>query len=365
MSGTDRVLTQNAFTGAWQNLALPLTDLEYGDELNGPGSLTGKLSPRLVSENPTIADPGNTFIYVESGGQLRWGGLIWDVRSQGSDYAIEAAGWSSYLEHRYDLDGEHGGRGPYTYADRCQVIRNIWAYAQSITDGNIGVTVDATTSTSTVGTPGDVYHSNFWENPVLGSQVDDLVSADASPDYTCVTAWSADKTSVVKRIKLGWPRLGARRTDITFTSGVNIIDDPEVILAADEYAQVVVASGAGDGRAKLRQVSAVRNSRLRLEYALDLPDINGNDILASRAAAERTWRQTLGSVEEITIRDTSAAPFGSWQVGDDVYTRVHNAWTDYTGWCRITGWTVKTTATGGPQAVISLKPAASFQYGGV
>ncbi|MFJ5294541.1 hypothetical protein [Streptomyces sp. NPDC088348] len=365
MSVPDRVLTQNAFTGEWQALALPLTDLEYGDELNGPGSLSGKLSPRLLSQYPTLADPGNTFIYVESAGQLRWGGLIWDVRSQGSEYAIEAAGWSSYLEHRYDLDGEHGGRGPYTYADRCQVIRNIWAYAQSITDGNIGVTVDATTSTSTVGTPDDVYHSNFWENPVLGSQVDDLVSADASPDYTCTTAWSADKTSVVKRIKLGWPRLGARRTDITFTSGVNIIDDPEVILAADEYAQVVVASGAGDGRAKRRQISAVRNSRLRLEYALDLPDISGNDVLAARAAAERTWRQTLGSVEEITIRDTSAARFGSWQVGDDVFTRVHNAWTDYTGWCRITGWTVKTTATGGPQAVISLKPAASFQYGGV
>lgn len=361
----DRVLTQNALTGQWLATALPLTDLEYGDELNGPGSLSGRLEPRLLAENPTLADPGNTFIYVESGGALQWGGLVWDVRTSGNQYEIEAASWSSYLQHRFDLDGNYGGRGPYTYADRCQIIRDIWAYAQAAADGNIGVTVDATTSTSTVGTPAEPYESNWWDTNPLGDKIDDLVSGDATPDYTCTTAWNSDKTGVVKRIRLGWPRLGARRTDITFSSGVNIIEDPEIALAGDDYAQVVIAGGAGDGSAKLRQVSAVRNGRLRLEAAIDAPELNGNDTLKARADAERAWRQVLGTIDEITIRDTPAAPFGSWQVGDDVYVRVHNAWTDYAGWCRITGWTKKPAAPGGPQAVISLKPSAMYQYGGV
>jgi hypothetical protein len=363
----DRVLTQNALTGAWLALALPLTELEYGDELSGPGSLSGKLSPRLLASDPLVVDPGNTLIYVESAGQLQWGGIVWDARAQGNDYAIEAASWSSYLQHRYDFDGEHGGRGPYTYADRCQVIRNIWAYAQSVADGGLGVLVDPTTSTSTIGTPADVYHSNWWENPCLGDQVDDLVSGDAVPDYTCATAWNTARTDTVKRIRLGWPRLGARRTDIEFSSGVNIIEDPEDALAGDDYAQVVQAAGAGEGRSRLRQISAVRNGRLRLESVLDLPDVNGNDILKGRADEERTWRQTTvrGSVDEVTIRDTPAAPFGSYQIGDDVYTRVHNPWTSYTGWSRITGWTRKPQAQGGPQTVVSLKPADSFQYGGV
>ena len=361
----DRVLTQNALTGEWLSTALPLDELEYGDELNGPGSLSGKLSPRLLASNPTLADPGNTFIYVESSGQLQWGGIVWDVRTSGNDYAIEAAGWSSYLQHRYDIDGQYGGRGPYTYTDRCKVIRDIWAYAQAAADGNIGVTVDSTTSTSTIGTPDDVYQSNWWETPCLGDQIDDLVSGDATPDYTCTTAWNSAKTDVVKRIKLGWPRLGARRTDISFSSGVNILEDPEIVLGGDDYAQVVIATGSGDGSAKLRQISAVRNGRLRMEAVVDAPELNGNDTLKARASAERTWRQVLGSVDQITIRNTTAAPFGSWQVGDDVYTRIHNAWTDFTGWCRITGWTVKPTAQGGPQAVISLKPSGMYQYGGV
>ncbi|MFD5899174.1 hypothetical protein [Streptomyces sp. NPDC060366] len=361
----DRVLTQHALTGEWLTLALPLTDLEYGDELNGPGSLSGSLAPRLLSQNPTLLDPGTTLIYVEAAGQLRWGGVVWDVRAQGDTLAVEAAGWSSYLERRFDVDGQFGGRGPYSYTDRCQVIRDVWTYAQSITDGNLDVQVDPTTSTSLVGTTAERYESNWWDSKSLGSQVDDLVSAEASPDYTCTVAWNTDKTAPVRRVRLGWPRLGRRRTDISFASGANIIDSPPVILAGDEYAQVVIGMGEGDGSAKRRQISAVRNGRLRLEHAASFPGIKANDTLAALAAAERTRRQNLGSVDQITIRDTPSAPFGSWEVGDDVPTRVHNPWVDYVGWRRITGWTMQPGADGGPRAVINLKPADSYQYGGV
>lgn len=359
-----RVLTQHALTGAWQSTALPLADLEYGPDLNGPGTLTGTLSPRVLDTHPTLTDPGTTLIYVETEGDL-WGGLVWDVRPQGEKCTIEAASWSSYLQHRHDLHGNLYGRGPYTNADPCKVIRDVWAYAQSVADGDLGVLVDDTTSTAKVGTTADPYAFPWWESPVLGDKVDDLVSGDATPDYTCTTEWNAAKTEVVKRIRLGWPRLGARRTDISFASGENIVDEPEVPLAGDDYAQVVIASGAGDGSAKRRQISAVRNGRLRLEHVLDLPDVKANDVLASRAEAERVRRQTLGSVDQITVRNTPAAPFGSWQIGDDVFTRVHNAWTSYTGWCRITGWTTRPYATGGPQATINLAPSSAYTHGGV
>ncbi|MGW7398132.1 hypothetical protein ACWGH7_16725 [Streptomyces cyaneofuscatus] len=365
MTTPDRVLTQHALTGAWLSLALPVRDLEYGDELNGPGSLTGSLSPRLLSQHPTLLDPGTTLIYVESDGHLRWGGLIWDVRPQGDAFTIEAAGWSSYLQKRHDLDGQCGGRGPWVHADRCKVIRDVWAYAQSIADGNLGVTVDTTTSTSTIGTPAERFNSNWWDAKPLGDIVDELVSAEASPDYTCTTTWNSGKTAPARRIKLGWPRLGARRTDLSFATGVNIIQDPEVPFSGDDYAQVVIGLGDGDGSARRRQVSAVRNGRLRLEHVQDFPQVKANDTLAKLTAAEQSRRMILGSVDQITIRNTPAAPFGSWQVGDDVYTRVHNAWVDYVGWRRITGWTIRPDAEGGPQAVIDLKPADAYKYGGV
>ena len=49
-----RVLIQHALTGEWLHTALPVTDLEYGPELSGPGSLTGTLAPHLVASNASI-----------------------------------------------------------------------------------------------------------------------------------------------------------------------------------------------------------------------------------------------------------------------------------------------------------------------
>ncbi len=168
----------------------------------------------------------------------------------------------------------------------------------------------------------------------------------------------------MKRIRIGWPRLGARRTDISFASGVNVLENPTIVMSGDDYAQVVIASGQGDGSAKRRQTSAVRDGRLRMEHVLDLPDVKANDVLAARAARERTRRQRIGTVAEVIVRDHPAAPLGSWQVGDDIYTRIYNAWTTYTGWCRITGWSIRPDAPGGPQATVQLAPADTYQYGG-
>ncbi|MCX4666445.1 hypothetical protein OG453_07155 [Streptomyces sp. NBC_01381] len=354
-------MTQNALTGEWLSPHLPLTGVEFGPELNGPGQLRGALSPRLVWSHPELTDPGNTLLYVERNGLLRWGGIIWQTEPEGNEMKIEAAGWSSYFHHRHDLDGELGGRGPYVRADPCKVIRDIAAYAQSVPDGDLGVSVDNTTSKATVGTPAEPWHSRWWENPVLGDLLDDLVKDPNSPDYTCGTWWDHNHQPV-RRIRLGYPRLGARRTDIAFGSGINIIDSTPVTYSADEYAQVVIATGTGEGRAQQRAIEAVRNRRLRLEHLIELPDVRGRDVLAQRAKAERAWRQNLGQVEEITVRDHPSAPIGSWQIGDDVQVSVRDQWTNWSGWCRITGYTIRPDTSQGETATIQLEPAGAHQY---
>jgi hypothetical protein len=185
-----RYLTQHALTGQWLSLALPLTEVEFGPDLNGPGELTGTLTPRFVASHPELTDPGTTLIYVERDGHIRWGGLIWQCTAEGSAYRLEAASWSSYLTVRHDVDGELGARGPYTNADPCDIIRDVWAYAQSLPDGDLDVTVDATTSTAKAGTQQEPWHSNFWENPVLGEHIDNLVQEAGNPEYTCDTEWA-------------------------------------------------------------------------------------------------------------------------------------------------------------------------------
>jgi hypothetical protein len=359
--GMWRFFTQHALTGEVLHPALPLTDVEFGNELNGPGSLTGTLAPKWVKANADLIKPGKALIYAEADSFLRWGGMIWSAEPRDGEYRIEAASWSSYLAKRHDHHGELNGRGPYVYQDPCVIIRDIWAYAQEQPDGDLGVVVDATTSNAKAGTPAEPWHSYWYETPTLGDHMDDLVSEDGAPQYTNACAYQSNG-SIRRRLVLGYPRLGARRTDISFKTGVNIVGAPPVTYSGDDFANVVIATGSGEGTATRFAVDPVRDGSLRMESVLALPTVNGNDVLGRRAAAERKRRQVMGQVSEITVRDHPNAPLGSWQIGDDVPVTVHNQWVSWSGWARITADSYRPGDTP-DQATLSLARADSFHYG--
>ncbi|MFG2677059.1 hypothetical protein [Streptomyces sp. NPDC048445] len=359
--GRWRYFTTHPLTGAVLHPALPLSNVEFGSEVNGPGSFTATISPRWLSANVTALMPHVSLIYAQAGSYLRWGGLVWTVEAEDAEYRIEAASWSSYLTKRHDTHGRLNGRGPYVNADPCNIIRDIWAYAQEQPDGNLGVVVDSTTSNAKVGTPTEPWSSYWYETPALGDQLDDLVSEDGAPQYTNTCSFQTNGT-IRKRMVLAYPRLGARRTDITFRTGVNIITAPPVQYNGDDFANVVIGTGSGEGTATRYAVDPVRDGGLRMESVLALPTVNGTDILGRRIAAERKRRQVMGDVQEITIRDHPAAPLGSWQIGDDVQVSVHNDWVSWTGWSRIIADSYK-PGENEDTATLSLQRADTFHYG--
>ncbi|MCF0086596.1 MULTISPECIES: hypothetical protein [unclassified Streptomyces] len=356
-----RYFAQHALTGEILHPALPLSEVEFGNELNGPGSFTATIAPKWAQANEDLLSPPSTLIYAEADGFLRWGGLVWDTTPTEGRYPIEAAGWSSYLTKRFDQHGELNGRGPYVNQDPCVIIRHLWAYAQEQPDGNLGVVVDATNSNAKVGTPAEPWHSYYYETPALGDHLDDLVSEAGSPQYTNACSWQANG-SIERRLRLGYPRLGTRRTDISFSTGVNVIDSPPVKRSGDEYANTVIGTGSGEGTAIRFAVDSVRDGNLRMEYVLALPTVNGTDTLGRRVRAERIRRQKLGQIEQITLRDHPAAPLGSWQIGDDVYASIHNQWGSYTGWVRVTADSYKPSDSP-DRAVLTVARADSFHYG--
>ncbi|MFD7922552.1 hypothetical protein ACFV3R_25410 [Streptomyces sp. NPDC059740] len=361
--GRWRYWTQHALTGDVLCPALPLGDPEFGRELNGPGQLSGTLAPRWVRANPDLIRPHTTLIYAEADGMLRWGGLVWSVDAEDREYRIEAAGWSSYLTKRHDTHGELGARGPYVNGDPCQVIRDIWAYAQEQPDGNLGVVVDPVTGPATVGTPAEPWHSYWYEAPNLGDLVDGLVGEDGAPQYTCHSEYQTNGT-VRRRILLGYPRLGARRTDIIFRTGVNITAAPTVGFSGDDYANTIIGTGAGEGTATRFAVDSVRDGGLRMETVLALPTVTGTDVLGRRIAAERRARQVMGGIDTLVVRDHPNAPLGSWQIGDDVQVAVSNAWVDWSGWVRITAESYQPAGDGGEScATLTVARADTFHYG--
>ncbi|MGM9465372.1 hypothetical protein [Streptomyces murinus] len=357
-----RYLTLHALTGAILAWDMPLTDVEFGPELCGPGSFTGVIEPRLAHLSPSQLDAGTTLLFAERDRTLLWGGIIWRAEPEGQKLRLEASGFGSYLTKRHDLHGNLDGRGPWVNADPCRVIRDAWAYCQAQPDGDLDVTVDATTSTAKVGTPAEPYSTAWWEAPALNTVVDDMVAVAGGPEWTEAVAWSGNTPT--RRIRIGWPRLGTRRQDISFTSGINVVTTVPVQYDADNYAQVVIGLGAGEGRSRRRAVDAVRNGRLRLEQVLEVPNEKANERLAARARTERVSRSVIGEVTEVVIRDHPAARIGSFQVGDDVRVRLNDEWTQYDGWSRITGWTLKPPSEDEPEQVaVQLVRADRYTYG--
>ncbi|MFJ7422727.1 hypothetical protein ACIQXD_29610 [Streptomyces uncialis] len=364
MAPVYRYFTARALTGdvlAWH---LPVSEVEFGPALDAAGTFTGVVEPRLANLVRSQVDAGDTWLYVERGGRLLWGGLIWRAVPQGERLEVEAAGPGSYPHRRHDLHGQLGGRGPYVRADPCTVIRDVWAYLQEQPDGDLRVAVSGPASKATVGTSAEPYRIDWWETPVLGEVIDDMTAVEGGPEWTETVSWDGETPR--HRIQLGWPRLGARRTDISFMTGVNIIGEaPPVEYNADEAAQVVIALGAGEGRSRRRAIDAVRNGRLRLEHVLEVTGEKASDRLAARARTERVARQVTGEVTEIVVRDHPSAPMGSWQIGDDVQVRVYDEWTSYDTWSRIVSYQIRPgSADEGERAVIQIQRADRFVYGG-
>ncbi|MER6086841.1 hypothetical protein [Streptomyces bluensis] len=334
-----RYIIARAATGEVLHWNLPLTEVEFGPEKSGPGSFSATLTPTYArAMSDMLDDAGDAVILVERNSTLLWGGLLWRAEPQGSKLPVEASGFTSYLHRRFDLHGNLGGRGPYIEADPYQVIRDVWAYAQEQPDGDLQVIVDDTKSNAKTGTAKDPYTTSKSDPRNLGEIVDEMADIDDGLEWTETVTWRGSHAE--RRIVLGAPRLGRRREDLTFTTGANIVGDPQIIKDADTYAQWVIGLGAGEGKKRKVVVDGARNGRLRLEHKLETSEKDETK-LRQRTRRERLARQILPTLTELDVTDHPAAPMEALRVGDDVRIRLHEPHTTYDGWNRLLGWTVR------------------------
>lgn len=379
-----RFIAIRALTGVVLDWDLPLADVEFTRVLSASPTLRAVIDPADKAELLMakaddwlpVLDMWSTVIVAEDpAGAIRFAGPLVQPTRQGSALSLECSGYFGWLSRQLYLGKRIAWKGG-DFADPVGalgvpgptggIVRTLVYWAQSPPDAGMGIVVDGVTSSPLrVGTTEEPYEITPWEHPSVGDEISSL-ARDHRFDFVESHQWTdpsdPESTGITHRLTLHYPRAGRRRNDLQFQTGVNISADEPELADGDEYANTIVADGAGEGSAALRETVPRRDGRPRVMAAEDAQHVTNRGKLRSFAQVRAVVRATMVKVPAIQVIDHPAARLGSWAIGDDIFVQIDTDWGRHEGWHRIVG---DTWAPDSPNvATLELEPAASFVYGG-
>lgn len=367
-----RYLAQHALDLHWLHTDLPIAVDGIGRGLNGAGQFTGTISPELAT---AMGDDGRpllqewaTFLYAETDGYIRGGYILTRSEQQGPTWRVTGTEFSGYPNGIPDLQGHS-----WSKTDPLDVVRQLWAYVQDQPDGDLGMVVDATKSGQLVGTDTEEttdakgktvtttvpMEMNWWDAPDIGQTISSL--AQETPfDYAETHTWGPGRETVQHRLLLGYPRLGTKRTDLSFSSDTNITAYEPVVRDGDDYGTEALVLGAGEGDKRLKSHQPVRAGTLRRVQTYQAQDITDQGRINALAKGLLTGALVMGEVTSLTVRDHEAARLGSWSPGDDIFVAIDDGYALIRAWHRIVGDSLQPdTGT----ANLTLARSDRFMYG--
>lgn len=332
---------------------LPLRDVALTSTLSGPDALTATITPEVAA---LVGDDGkpvfrewSTAVWAEKDGEIRGGGILAHTGIRDAALTLECVGVTGYLRSM-----------PYTSsrffveADPLDIARHIWDHVQAQPAGNLGVTLDPTTSPVRIGTElkqvefdtqeGPVsfeagpYKLSWWQTHDLSDNFDQL-AADTPFEYREDVHWGPDDR-LRFHVRIGYPTIGARRTDLRFVIGENVSKVPDLEYPGDEYANEMIVLGAGEGSTMVRGQVARPHDRLRRVAVVQDKQRRSERAAVDLAKRELALRLGEFSVTDVVVRDHPHAKVGSWQTGDEIFVAGDAGWVEMGVWCRVLSTTI-------------------------
>lgn len=320
-------------------------------DLSGPGEVSGQVTPELASlkdENGPLLRPYQTVLAAEYQGRIIQAGVLEEMSVSGPTLTLTAPGLVSAMLKNTAHTGAFSG----IEVDPLNCVRDeMVSHVQSQPGGDMGVTVDSTTSPVRIGEEerevsfetgegqqvdfiAGPYVLSWWKTDDLAKELDDLAS-DTPFDYLLESSWKTDR-ELAHHLKLGYPRIGTRRDQVRFMVGENITVELSHQYAGEDYASHILVLGAGEGRDMIRGEASRSTGRLRRTRVVTDKSITSR--VRADAAAQAELKRALGEadLDQVTVADHPNAPFGSFWVGDEIYVQWPEGWTTRGGlWVRI------------------------------
>lgn len=332
----------------WTRVAeVPFSSVTWTEELGRPGALRARLPWYHARATFDYLEPGRYGLFIDDAGELRWGGIIWQVDlapDTDAELTVAGQGLWSYYERRW-LRSTQGmtyadsgaGFGPadisFTAVDQFRIVEDFIDHAANIAGAaNIDFT-DVRRNGVVGGALSGVTRTKAWlgtDRKRIAQAVADLARQTGGLDHSVGFAWDTGTTPWTPQayLDLWYPRRG-QVSSAVLEHGSNV---SVLRLTRDGFgvANPLVAIGPGIGDAAI--TVEVEDSSLRypagvypfyedtVEYREDGQEYAGN---LSRLAAARLLR-TSRPVTTITLslvddaRPSSPFGLGSFGVGDTV-----------------------------------------------
>ncbi|MFE9039680.1 hypothetical protein ACFYOG_02090 [Streptomyces sp. NPDC007818] len=311
---------------------LPLRDVSFEDYIGRAGSLSGTvpIPDRTMAERAHKIKPGRTTVYLERGGFLWWGGIVWTTNLQGSDrgvvtLSIQAATFDSYAARRRIRTDEL----KFNQVEQFEIVRRIWR------ELGAGLGVSAIE-------PGDdvpsepVPRTASWrhgDETVYQEALDQLGAYADGVEYQILVYRDPGDGRRVRRLRLGSPRIRTGATDM-------VLDRPGTILSYSFPDDATRGGTTSLARGASSNANAAAESRPTLSAPIaaeGLPDLwppldlstDYNDIsdpATLDALARAVLKEAQGSVviPELSIRLSDVVP--STLLGRTARVRITDEW---------------------------------------
>lgn len=329
--------------GQFLDWNVPLSNVGVTSAL-GSNWLSGTINPAYLhavqADGAALLDKWSTAIWAEQDGVIRGGGIVVSNAFSGPVRQIECMGYAGY-----PTGMPYVGYYSQVKVDPLDVVRHIWNHLQSYGSGDLDMVVDSTKSPVRLGTPKTAesgsgpYTLAWWEEPDCGETISSLAQ-DTPFEYREEHGWNADKSAIIHRLRLGYPRLGNRRHDLRFVLGENLLSAPDFADDGTEFANTIHVLGAGSGRTTLRSTRPSNDHRVRRIAVVTNKTLKTQAQLDALAASEQAARARVVSVKTVEIQNHPNATVGSWSAGDEVLIQAHTDWAKLRLWCRIISTTV-------------------------
>lgn len=212
---------------------LPLRDVSFDDYIGKAGSLSGTIPipNKDIADRVKKVQEGRTAVYLERGGDLWWGGIVWTATLQSSGrgvltLGVQAATFDSYASRRRirtDISFT-------TPTDQLEIARRLWKELDVQDDPTVplpegkqprrlGISYGTEES--------EVLRTASWRNgdeTVYLEALDQLASLQNGFEHQILVYRDPADGKRVRQLRLGWPKIVNGATDLLF-------DRPGVILS--------------------------------------------------------------------------------------------------------------------------------------